>query len=145
MESLILQNSHRLRARAKRLKRLEKKIEEPPKALNEEEMSHIMAEIQKISKLWRSRRERLKAGLWRKIGEKGKKKEEKGLVKEEQEENELERLNREKSRIEELIKQTKIKYRKREIDEESFRDIIKDYQKELMEINIKISELESSI
>jgi hypothetical protein len=40
---------------------------------------------------------------------------------------------------------TKIKYHKRELDEESFREIVKDYQKQLMEINVKIWELEKSM
>ena len=42
----------------------------------------------------------------------------------------------------EAMMRWKIKYRRREIDEASFRDIMKDYQKELMEINLRISEIE---
>jgi len=59
--------------------------------------------------------------------------------------DELTKLQEQKNHLEELIKRTKVKYHKRELDEESFREIVKDYQKQLMEINVKIWELEKSL
>lgn len=147
-ENLLIENSKELKGRAEKLRNLEISFlkEEQPKELKDKEMDHIIDEIKKVSKLWKSRRERLKMGLWKssKEGEEEEKALESAeIVEEYGAESELQKLKKEKERIEELIRRTKIKYHKREIDEESFREIIKDYQKDLMEITMRISELES--
>lgn len=90
----------------------------------------VMEEVEKITQLWKSRREQLKMGYWEKMEARA---------------DELDKLREEKEQIEELIRRTKVKYHKRELDEESFREIVKDYQKQLMEINVRIWELEKRL
>jgi hypothetical protein len=90
----------------------------------------MMEEVDKINQLWKSRREQLKMGYWEKMEARA---------------DELTQLQEEKNQIDELIKRTKVKYHKRELDEESFREIVKDYQKQLMEINVKIWDLEKKL
>jgi len=94
------------------------------------EKEQVIDEAKKISQLWKSRREQLQMGYWEKMEARA---------------DELTLLQNEKDHLEELVKRTKIKYHKRELDEESFREIVKDYQKQLMEINVKIWELEKSL
>jgi len=94
------------------------------------EKEQVVEEAKKISQLWKSRREQLQMGYWEKMEARA---------------DELTKLQEQKDHIEELIKRTKVKYHKREIDEESFRDIVKDYQKQLMEVNVKIWELEKNL
>ena len=94
------------------------------------EKEQVVEESKKISQLWKTRREMLQMGYWDKMEAKA---------------DELTKLQTQKEHLEELIKRTKIKYHKRELDEESFREIVKDYQKQLMEINVKIWELEKSM
>jgi len=130
----LIQNTKSLKKKSIKLKKLKIKLKEQPKKLSAAEMEHVMNEIKKISSLWKSRKERLRKGLWERFDKERTEKEFKV-------EDERMKLQREKERIEELIKKAKIKYRKREIDETSFRDIMKDYQKELMEITLKLSEL----
>ena len=57
-------------------------------------------------------------------------------------EGELMGLKKEKTQFEYMINLTNIKYHTRKLDEESFREIVRDYQKKLIEIEIKIKELE---
>lgn len=57
----------------------------------------------------------------------------------------LQKLNARKERIEYLIKLAESKYHRRKLDEESFREIIRDQQKKVMEIEAKISEIEKEI
>ncbi len=57
----------------------------------------------------------------------------------------LQRLKANKERIEYLIKLAESKYHKRKLDEESFREIVRDQQKKMMEIEAKISEIEKEI
>ena len=90
----------------------------------------VSTEAKKISQLWKSRKEQLQMGYWKKMEARA---------------EELKKLQEQKEHIEELIKRTKVKYHKREIDEESFREIVKDYQKQLMETNVKIWELEKAL
>ncbi len=90
----------------------------------------VMEEVKKISQLWKSRREQLKMGYWEKMEARA---------------DELTELQNKRDHIKELIRRTKVKYHKRELDEESFREIVKDYQKQLMEINVKIWELEKRL
>lgn len=59
----------------------------------------------------------------------------------EEPEDELSVMEKEKARIEYMINLTKTKYHKRKIDEESFREIMRDYQKSIIEIEAKIREL----
>lgn len=141
-EELILsinENSQKLAQRSQELRELEHQLKEQPNKLNKAEQEHVMNEINKISKLWKSRRERLKEGLWKRM-EKGSETEEK--IKKPQE-DEISTLNHQKERIRNLMKKAKIEYRKRKIDEVSFREIMRDYQKELMEIDVRLSELEN--
>jgi hypothetical protein len=58
-------------------------------------------------------------------------------------EDELTTLKKERDRIEYMINLTKTKFHKRKLDEESFREIVRDYQKRLIEIETRIKELES--
>lgn len=58
-------------------------------------------------------------------------------------EDELTTLKKERDRIEYMINLTKTKFHKRKLDEESFREIVRDYQKKLIEIETRIKELES--
>jgi Fe2+ transport system protein B len=94
------------------------------------EKDQVVEEVKKISNLWKSRREQLQMGYWEKMEARA---------------DELTKLQEQKTHLEELIKRTKVKYHKRELDEESFREIVKDYQKQLMEINVKIWELEKNL
>jgi Fe2+ transport system protein B len=94
------------------------------------EKDQVVEEVKKISNLWKTRREQLQMGYWEKMEARA---------------GELTQLQEQKEHLEELIKRTKVKYHKRELDEESFREIVKDYQKQLMEINVKIWELEKSL
>ncbi len=94
------------------------------------EKEQVVEEAKKISQLWKSRREQLQMGYWEKMEARA---------------DELTKLQEQREHIEELIKRTKVKYHKRELDEESFREIVKDYQKQLMETNVKIWELEKNL
>lgn len=58
-------------------------------------------------------------------------------------EDELTTLKKERDRIQYMINLTKTKYHKRKLDEESFREIVRDYQKRLIEIETRIKELEA--
>ena len=98
-----------------------------PKGRETEQMAE---EAKKISQLWKSRREQLQMGYWEKMEGRA---------------EELKKLQEIRDHIQELINRTKIKYHKRELDEESFREIVKDYQKQLMEVNVKIWELEKDL
>lgn len=100
------------------------------KDLRGRETEVVIEEAKKISQLWKTRKEQLQMGYWEKMEARA---------------DELNKLHEQKAHIEELIKRTKLKYHKREIDEESFREIVKDYQKQLMEINVKIWELEKAL
>ncbi|MFH1402967.1 MAG: carboxypeptidase regulatory-like domain-containing protein [Candidatus Altiarchaeota archaeon] len=55
--------------------------------------------------------------------------------------DELSALQHEMHELEYMINLTKIKYHKRGIDEESYREIIRDYQKRLIEVEAKIKSL----
>lgn len=122
----IKENPKELKKRSMRLREIEEGLKKQKYELKGKEEQQVLDEMKKISNLWKSRRERLRKGFWERI---------------EEESDELKRLQEERERIEELIRSTKVKYHKREIDEESFREIVKDYQKELMEINLKIEEM----
>jgi len=119
-------NAEELKRRATFLRETKERLKKRKHELMGREEQQILDEIKKISNLWKSRRERLEKGFWKKI---------------EEESNELKNLQEERAKVEELIRNTKSKYHKREIDEESFREIVKDYQKELMEITLKIDRL----
>jgi len=56
---------------------------------------------------------------------------------------ELAELEAKKKDLQDMIELTKTKYHQREIDEKSFSDIIKDQQKQLIEIESKINKLKS--
>jgi len=58
---------------------------------------------------------------------------------------ELIRLNDEKKSIEEMIKLAQFKFHKRKLDEESFREIVRDQQKKLIEIEANIKDIERRI
>jgi len=58
---------------------------------------------------------------------------------------ELDKLQKEKRDIEELIELAKKKYHSRKLDEESFREIVRDHQKKLIEIESKISNMEKRV
>lgn len=135
LNEMLTKNTNSISESSEKLKIIKKDLDEQPKKLTSFEREHLIEEIRKISGLWKSRKERLKKGLWEKI-ELGTKE-----AKEYEIEDEKAKLQKEKERIEELIKRAKIKYRTREIDEQSFREIMKDYQKELMEITLRLSEL----
>ncbi len=135
--SSLNENSQKVNQRDRKLKNLENKLKENPKELKGSELERLMQEISNIPKLWKSRKERLKMGLWEKIGE-----EEEVKKPIEKEEDELSKLKKRKEQINNLMQKAKIEYRKRKIDEVSFREIMRDYQKELMEIDVKLSELE---
>jgi len=53
----------------------------------------------------------------------------------------LEELERRRQQTEEMVAITKVKYHRREIDEESFREITRDQQEKLIEIESRIKEL----
>ncbi len=110
-----------------KLKKLSNKAEKLRKELHGREEKEVLTEMGRISKLWRSRRQRLKMGIWEKI---------------EAEPKELKGLKKKGEEITDLIDRAKAKYHKRELDEKSFREIVSGYQKELMELNLRIRELE---
>jgi hypothetical protein len=58
---------------------------------------------------------------------------------------ELEKLQKEKGEIEEMIRIAKVKFYKRKLDEESYKEIVKDNQEKLIRIEAKISELEGRV
>ncbi len=62
-----------------------------------------------------------------------------GIISKEDKEK-LRQLKNEKKQIEDLIETVKQKYYTRKIDEESFRKIVRDYEKKLIEIEMKIKE-----
>lgn len=126
LEGKIRGNPEKLKKRANYLREIEKKLKKQKYELRGKEGQRVLDEMKKISNLWRSKKESLRKSFW-------------GGV--EDEPDELKKLQDDKERIEELIKNTKTKYHKREIDEESFREIVKDYQKELVEINVRIEEM----
>jgi hypothetical protein len=55
----------------------------------------------------------------------------------------IKRLLSEKRTVEEMIELAKVKYHKRKLDEESFREIVRDNQKRLIEIETKIKDMEA--
>lgn len=129
LENRYRENRNELKKRATHLEEIKEALRKQKYALWSKEGRRILNEINKISNLWKSRREHLKKGFWEKVKD---------------EPDELKKFQEEKWRIEELIRNTKAKYHKREIDEESFREIVKDYQKDLMELNLKIGRIEES-
>ncbi|OYT53327.1 MAG: hypothetical protein B6U72_06145 [Candidatus Altiarchaeales archaeon ex4484_2] len=58
---------------------------------------------------------------------------------------ELKRLQDEKKSVEEMMKLAQFKFRKRKLDEESFREIVRDQQKRLIEIEARINEMENRV
>jgi hypothetical protein len=62
-----------------------------------------------------------------------------------EQEKDLEKLQREKHDIEEKLKIAKAKYYKRDLDEESFREIVKENQQKLIDIESEIHELSSKV
>jgi hypothetical protein len=58
--------------------------------------------------------------------------------------SELDKLLDQKKEVEEMIELTKAKYHTRVIDEASFNDITKDYQKKLIEIESKMRKIEEA-
>ena len=58
--------------------------------------------------------------------------------------DELKQLLVEKDKIEYMINLTKIRYHKRAMDTESFREIVRDYQKKLVELDARMSELQKT-
>ncbi len=58
---------------------------------------------------------------------------------------ELSKLQDERKTLEEMIILAKKKYHKRKLDEESFREIVKDPQKKLIEIETKINQIEARV
>ena len=59
-------------------------------------------------------------------------------------EQELEKLIAEKKRLDEMIELTKSKYHRREIDESGFKNIITEYQKQLIDIESRIKKFEEN-
>lgn len=57
----------------------------------------------------------------------------------------LQKLQDKKRRVEYMIDLTKRRYYQREMDEESFREIVRDHQKKLIDIETKIKEMEEQI
>lgn len=57
----------------------------------------------------------------------------------------LTELYRKRDEIEEMIKIAKVKYYKRTLDEESYKEIIKDHQQKLIEIEARIAKMEGTI
>lgn len=57
--------------------------------------------------------------------------------------SELEKLIKKRAEMEEMIALTKNKYHRREIDDQSFREIMRDYQKKLIEVEAKIRETQA--
>ena len=110
-----------------KLKKLSAKAEKMRKELHGREKKEVLTEMSRVGKLWRSRRERLRMGIWEKM---------------EAEPKELKDLKKKGDEIGDLIDRAKVKYHKRELDEKSFREIVSSYQKELMELNLRIRELE---
>ncbi len=55
---------------------------------------------------------------------------------------EIERLKKQRAEMDEMITLTKNKYHKREIDDQSFREIMRDYQKKMIELETKMREEE---
>jgi len=110
-----------------KLKKLSTRAEKMRKELHGREKKEVLTEMGRISKLWRSRRERLRMGIWEKI---------------EAEPKELKEMKKKREEMSNLIDRAKAKYHKRELDEKSFREIVSGYQKDLMELNLKIRELE---
>ena len=119
---------HDLHERVRRIRKLKGSLDRRKKELHGKEREEVFREIEKIKNLWKSRRECLRMGFWEQVATPA---------------GELEKLEKEREIIQELIKKAKLMYHKREIDEESFREIIKDYQKQLMENSMKIKELKS--
>lgn len=124
--NMIKENPEELKKKASHLREIDERLKRQKYGLVGKEEQQVLEEMTKISHLWKSRRESLRKGFWERM---------------EGESDEIKKLQDEKGRLEELIKNTKAKYHRREIDEESFREIVKDYQKELMEINVKIGKM----
>ncbi len=55
--------------------------------------------------------------------------------------DEVSTLEKKRDRIELMIKMAQLKFHKRQIDDESFREIVRDKQKDLIEIEARLSEL----
>ncbi len=127
IEREVMDDTATARRASIKLKRLSIRAEKLRKELHGHEKKEVLSEMGRISKLWRSRRERLRMGIWEKI---------------DAEPKELKELKKKREETSNLIEQAKSKYHKRELDEKSFREIVSSYQKDLMEINLKIRELE---
>ncbi len=63
------------------------------------------------------------------------------VITEPEKEDELTALMKEKDKVQYMINMCRLKYHKRALDEESFREIVRDYQKRLIEIEAHIKEL----
>lgn len=129
MGGKILTERKTLRKQRRRLHKVDTELGKYKHQLKGGVSEKVIDEIEKINKLWKSKNERLYGGYWRKTKKTP---------------DELEKLQERSKWIAELIKQTKIKYHKRDIDEESFREIVKEYQKELMELDLKVRVLKKN-
>ena len=59
-------------------------------------------------------------------------------------ESEIVELEKQRKELQDMVDLTKKKYHRREIDEGSFREIVRDYQKKLIELEAKMDEIKSS-
>jgi len=123
LEAQVREDIEGLKRNSAMLKNLSVRSDRLKKELHRKEDEQVLKEIKRVSQLWKSRRERLKMGLWE------------GM---ETESKELKDLKEKEANIEKLIEKAKAKYHKRELDEESFREIVSSYQKDLMELSLKI-------
>lgn len=94
----------------------------------------VQTQPDKLDKISEIRKEQMKKRFWDKL--------EKSF--EPEVEQELEKLIAEKKRLDEMIELTKSKYHRREIDESGFKNIITEYQKQLIDIESRIKKFEEN-
>lgn len=131
---------HEIRREKKLLKRLREEIAENRDALIRQRMElgegddagEIAARMRESMDTSRRKASGISKHFWNKIEIEGS----------QEEVSEVDALLDEKREIEEMIKLTKNKYHRRVIDEASFNEITKDYQKKLIEVESRIRKIE---
>jgi hypothetical protein len=125
---LIAQQKKELQANQEKLKSILGDISRKEKGKIEEESA-------KVSQSKASREEQLKDAYWSKLEKTA------GASAGSEAEGRLKELYAKRNEINGLIELSRIKYMKRQLDEESFKEIARDYQKTLIEIEGEIKKL----
>jgi|GEM_PF-2430694 len=127
LEKAAARNKKKIAHQKKEIYLNKKKLERILEEISRKDREKIKSELGSTNTEITSRESRFQDTLWNQL--------EKTTT---PKQSENARLNAQRKEIEELINVTKKKYTKRQLDEDGFRGIVRDYQKQLIEIENKI-------